>query len=597
MSVVDRYLSRARRRMFGAQITSMCADVLCIVCVAACVLVLIDCTSPLLPWVRVGLVVLSFIGGAVVVWRAMVRCRVPIGRVAVRIEEAIGLERNTLINAVQLSHMPAGGAVAIACSNEAMRRAEMLVSEHPSPIVTDRGRLMRSSVRCAVGVIALAAMLLFAPRMASYAWSRFTEPFAGHPPYSRTDFVISIDPPEPLVTQDVRVRIEARLKVPRDLALVIEHAGGRAERIVMAQLSSESPGIFGTMLTRLETPIVAHAEGPTGRSRSFVITPIDKPIIEAAFVRMFEEGAEEGVVTIELPIDGTLRVIRPKIGAHVELVVTSSVALSDARAGVGAVAVNDRVARCEAEVESAEPFVLSLTPVSRSGIECDESVSVRIEPVVPVDTAASKRDADDLAQSAESSGAREDEPKSDMDVLLGEIIESLDEMTDEQAAEAAGAMIERIDEVLANKSNEAERSEASAQLAMIREALAEVIEGNRASLSKARSIAKEVSEDRPSDEQAGQDAEKGDPESDRDELVADGSREQPAVDTPVSPTRLEGDTLIVRGSMGDQELRVTLNGAARDLYTSLDGRERAIVARYFRALARAESEKAREERE
>jgi len=159
------------------------------------------------------------------------------------------------------------------------------------------------------------------------------------------------------------------------------------------------------------------------------------------------------------------------------------------------------------------------------------------------------------------------------------------------------AMIERIDEVLANKSNEAERSEASAQLAMIREALAEVIEGNRASLSKARSIAKEVSEDRPSDEQAGQDAEKGDPESDRDELVADGSREQPAVDTPVSPTRLEGDTLIVRGSMGDQELRVTLNGAARDLYTSLDGRERAIVARYFRALARAESEKAREERE
>lgn len=570
-----RTIRRARTTIGASRFLARAADAASVALALALVLTAIDATSPLSPAARLALGIASLLAVTALLGRAASAYRCTLDAAAARLESALGLTRNTLLNALQLARAETTSPVGDERIRFASRHADELVKRAPKASVVDRRALGRPLARFAIVAASFALFLMITPRVAESAWLRFTQPFAGHPPYSRTEFEIAVTPVPLLMTMDARITVRTSLVVPDALGLVNEQTG---ERIAM---DAEDDGVFTATFARLAEPITLHADGPTGRSRSLTITPIDRPFILSASARYLVNG--EQVVSIEIDLDADPPTLAPPLGATVELTAITSVELVAATLPPGTThEINGRGITARRAVDQPEPLTLTLTPVSRSGLEANESVSVLVKPFTPPGDRTQGRSQPTSTPDPSEPGEVERGP---VEEGLERVRAQIEQMTDEQLAEQAESLMQQIDKLLAQDAGSPSEERAQATLSTLREALADLVAGVPGSSDSARDAAQPSDEEPPPNQD---DAERGDPSSDRDRLVTDDPGAVADDGTP-PPARLDGDTLVLEGGPDESPIRVTLEGAARDLYASLGDRERAIVARYFRELARQES--------
>ncbi len=581
MSEYRAVIRRARHRLRSARVFCRATDGSAAVAIVIFVIVAIDTTSPLAPSVRLAAGIALLLGAlSTIVWCAMA-ARISLMAAAQRLELAADTTRNTLVNAMQLARSAHPPGVATACAHAAFIHADALALQSAAARVVDRRALFRALARGAGSVLVLAVMVLVMPRVAHSAWLRFTEPFAGHPPYSRTEFELSSTPTPLLATMDVAVRVRTSLVVPRTLELINRDTGEAIET------TEVGPGVFVATLARMTEEITLYAQAPTGRSRTITITPIDKPMIERAAVRVFVQGEE--FLSVDIPIVGRVEPIRAPVGSRVEFMAIASISLggvraSPERAGV-LVSVQGRVATAAITIESLPPFDLVLTPVSRSGVESDDAVRVRIEPyVAAIPGGQPQGEASQRAVSEPESGAH-DEPGA-LERALERVSEQIQEMTDEQLDEAAEDLVAQIDEAIEEQPVSQRERGAQEALSRLHEALADQMRGVPGASDRARTASADPETKPPTDD----DPNKGDPNDDRDRLVIDPSFALPKDTALPPPARLQGDTLVVETGTPAGPVRISLDGASRDLYASLNERERAIVAHYYRQLARRDAE-------
>jgi len=419
--------------------------------------------------------------------------------------------------------------------------------------------------------------------VAHSAWMRFTEPHAGHPPYSRTAFELTVEPAPVLATMDATVRVRTSLVIPRTLELIDERTGEPLDT------REREDGVFVATLTRLTGIVTLHARAPTGRSRTITISPIDQPMIERATLHATLNGTE--VLSRVIPITESTVPIRVPVGASVRLTAVASIALGECqvspeRAGVET-STSGRITACDFVVSDEVPFDISLTPVSRSGIASSKSVLVRVEPVATSDREHGPSVSASAAEGDEPKGSEAEDEAGPIANALSEISDQIQQMTDEQMRDQAESVIEQIDAALTLEPAGKSEQDASETLADIRKALFELLQGVPGASERAREATKER-EQKPAPDDS---PERGDPTDPRDQLVIDANAPPPTNDAPPAPASLRGDTLVVQTGAPSGPVRITLDGAARDLYASLGERERKIVARYYRELAARDAER------
>ncbi len=235
--------------------------------VAAALAVLLDAAIELpeparvwAPWVLGGCgLVLAVL--ALVNWLDLAEQRV--ARLVERAEPSLG---NRLINAVQLSAQPAGGAVEECLRREAVelgRRAAEGAGVWP---------VVRRGVNRALGLMAVAGVLWLGLGVGGgdilrAVMPRFLDPRGDHPPYSTLKIEVSPKGAEVLYGGQIEVRATASGR-PVDKLWLVAHSGARTDRAIMFLAPDRS---FFQTLANLREPAEYFVTDGQGRSRRFPI--------------------------------------------------------------------------------------------------------------------------------------------------------------------------------------------------------------------------------------------------------------------------------------------------------------------------------------
>ncbi|MEQ8850656.1 MAG: hypothetical protein RIB32_02625 [Phycisphaerales bacterium] len=205
-----------------------------------------------------------------------------------RLEERAQLAFNPVVNALQLRE---AAMESVGWDEALVRRAVDdgvdAVEKTRETSVTDSRPLRRAWLAVLGSCVAIVLVAAASPRLFAMGLPRFIEPFADHPPFTRTNFDIGVTPDAPLWGDDVRIDVTLGGPLPEALDLVILDAdGGVRQRVPMiadrmdASATPETAGpptSYSLRLERLREPVAFHIAGSTGRSKSHRIAPIRKP--------------------------------------------------------------------------------------------------------------------------------------------------------------------------------------------------------------------------------------------------------------------------------------------------------------------------------
>ncbi|MEC9373085.1 MAG: hypothetical protein VYC34_04540, partial [Planctomycetota bacterium] len=322
--------ARTRLRLAAAARASLLAASVALISLLT--LAVIDALSPLAPLAR--LIALSGIAffTLFLALRAAVRdgllAPLPLDRIARAFERRTGAIDNALINALQLS--PAAStadALPRALAERAIDRAERRLDETPPTSAIDPAPLKRSGALFTISTLAVAIIFLTVPRLPAFAAPRLLEPFGGHPPFTWTDFSITIDPAQPIIGDDARITVDLDGRIPTALGFIAESADPTARRAWPMTAASETR--YTTLLRNLRDPIRFHVAGDTGRSRTITIDPIAQPRVQRAALRL-TPPAYTNLPPRELDLRSPFATPHTVLlGTRAELTITSTLPIAD----------------------------------------------------------------------------------------------------------------------------------------------------------------------------------------------------------------------------------------------------------------------------
>lgn len=313
------------------------------------------------------------------------------------LEDQLGLRDNALVNALQLrTALVSGDGVTAALAERVMDHGVEVVRASEGERVVDGRRAVRAWVfvlgAVAVVMVSVAAM----PRVWGAGVPRYVDPFGDHPAWSPTKFRVDVSPREVLAGDDATVTVRLTGKIPEAVALVFVDGSGRElDRADMGgvlggSLSSaeapKRPSEYRLTLHDLREPVRFYPAAETGRGAATDIAVLDKPRVEAATL-VVRAPTYTGVAPTSERVDlaeGDVK-RRVLVGSVVELRVDSSVEIGDVdRSGgtaTGDIDVSGRSVTQRVVARKAGEELLSLRPVSRSGLRADDAVRVALDEV------------------------------------------------------------------------------------------------------------------------------------------------------------------------------------------------------------------------
>ena len=362
-------------------------------------LVVVDAALALPGWARATLGVMA-VGMGVWIVLAFVwpgrAGRLSVLGAARLLEERLGLQDNALVNALQLrAALVSGDGVTAALAERVVDHGVDVVRASEGERVVN-GRGAARAWGFVVGAVAVVAVSVPAmPRVWGAGVARYVDPFGDHPAWSATEFSVEVLPDEVLVGDDATVVVRLGGKIPESVELVfIDGDGAHIDRAEMGGVFNEaSEGEeparareYRMTLHDLREPVRFYPASATGRGAAVEIPVLDKPRIEAATL-VVRAPEYTGVAPISERVDLVERDMRRRVllGSTVELSVGSSVEIGEVdRSGgtvTGDIDISGRTVMQRVVTDGAGEELLSIRPVSRSGLRADHAVRMRLEVV------------------------------------------------------------------------------------------------------------------------------------------------------------------------------------------------------------------------
>ncbi|MEZ6211124.1 MAG: hypothetical protein R3B46_07765 [Phycisphaerales bacterium] len=309
-------------------------------------------------------------------------------------EERAHITHNALINAVQLRALAANADATMPA--ELARRA-VAQGDQRAASLSLAGLIDTAPIKRAWGWSLLALALfaiawLSAPRLFAMGIPRLTEPFADHPPFTRTNFDISWEPQRPLAADAITIRVALTGPLPDALDFIalddhhnpIDRAPMTPQFARTDASTSSKPSDYTFILRDLRAPARFFVQGSTGRSRIITITPEMRPRIESAQLRItppaYTDLPEVAHTGASLTADRSP--IPVLVGSTITFTVNTTIDLEsvnqpDTSVTAGA-SVSSRTAIQQTRFDSPGQRDLTLQPVAVGGLVCDEIATARI---------------------------------------------------------------------------------------------------------------------------------------------------------------------------------------------------------------------------
>lgn len=393
-SAVERYLGDVARLHRVAQVAAATLPLLSGVIILAVGAVLIDAKFPMGPAPRVAVAALLIGATLWSIARLMFalapaprrRQRLAMYRAARLAERRLGLTDSSLINAAQLTEADSPTARA------ALIRLQLRALQRISGVPARSMISWRRPIRAVAGLLAAAALVallaLAFPRLARFAGPRFAAPLADHPPFTWTDFSVSITPQELTIGEDARVVVETRGEIPDALRLAV--CGHDGSALGTIEMTAEGPRdqtefrAFAATLRALREPIRIFAEGSTGRSESVAVVPVPRPRLLAASARAIVD-ATPGGAPHPLRFDAVAENrLAAAPGAMVEVRLDCSIPLATLEVQGNASVewrIDGAVAHARIGPLGNEPVALSMRAISAEDLASRDAVALTLTPI------------------------------------------------------------------------------------------------------------------------------------------------------------------------------------------------------------------------
>lgn len=333
-------LKSLSRRAAGCETASAGARLVALAVACFLSLAAVDALTPMHALLRTAIAVAAVVAAAGALVRAAqtVRRAWPGPPAAARVvEERLGLANNPIINAMQLSRAATtGDSFSEALIGRAVERGEAAwqAADKACVLRPELSRARTDALMMLLIAAAAAGTWLAAPQVFRAVTPRLVQPWADHPPYSPTDFTLTIDPAAPVVGDDVIVRVEVSRRLPEWMRLIVE-SGDASRPITMApDDDGRDPArrAFTATLRRVREPIRVHAEADTGRSRSLRIVPDAEPRIIESSLRVVPPAYTRRLPLVRAGAAGSLGLFDVIEGSDAAFSVTATLPLT--RGGV-----------------------------------------------------------------------------------------------------------------------------------------------------------------------------------------------------------------------------------------------------------------------
>jgi hypothetical protein len=314
------------------------------------------------------------------VWNAT-RARPSLRAAARFFELRAGIPHNRVINALDLSLASPVDASPLAAALVArsldLGERSLASGLNRRVLAPERRRLHRALAGLLAATALLALAWLVAGRVLGAGALRFAEPFADHPPWSPTDFALSIHPTEPAVGDTVRLTIDTSGALPDSLHLVLRSAADRTRLPASPapRAAHDSRRVFTATLHDVREPLHVYAEGSTGRSRTLHIVPTREPRLIDASVRVSPPPytrAATAVRSLHSP-SAPGDPIRAVVGSRLALRVTATLPLRADSLTISPAIPFDltterRTLTAAAALDQPEACEFRLDPIGESGV-------------------------------------------------------------------------------------------------------------------------------------------------------------------------------------------------------------------------------------
>lgn len=245
----------------------------------------IDLMVDLPPLARVVVNVLVFAGGVGLFvfagWRFVADAKD--AAIASRLDRA-GRSRGEILSGVDL--MNAAAELSPTTAGLAMlatERASVLAARVSPADAVPASRLRLPSLSLIAALIAVILIALVAPKLASTEWSRFTDPYGDHPPF--TSFTLNVDPGNVRVAYGSPLNVRLSIDRPQPLErveLVLDNGSG-PEKLPMFEVSG---GKWEATIARVTSPAKYFVRAAGARSHKFAIDVLTVPQIQSVKFRV-----------------------------------------------------------------------------------------------------------------------------------------------------------------------------------------------------------------------------------------------------------------------------------------------------------------------
>ena len=269
-------------------------------------------------------------------------------RMAVLVEQRLGLSNSPLINAIDLA-MQEGPGSSVELRQQAVAQGEALAGELSPAAVVDRSAIRRAAKAAGIIVLVVAIAYVLMPGVFHAVLPRLFAPTAGHPPFTFVKFTVNVKPQTAIFGQPATINAKLTGKtLPHEATVVFLEADGQHRRVPMlrsagrpideggaltpapfdgAGTSTPDAAHFVLRLERVERSRTFVIDTPKGRSKRYRLTVLPVPQFErVTFEYAFPKYTGWSNTSEPLGPSG----IRALVGTDVAVTVVSTVALGRA---------------------------------------------------------------------------------------------------------------------------------------------------------------------------------------------------------------------------------------------------------------------------